>query len=120
MRRFFGGLLGLAVLMLGMLIPILTLAGLEGLIWAGRVFDGSQPKASPQYRFTMLVMPAAMIAGAYFTLYVFVLPIFAKFGVRIISKREKTNAFVGMARSVKESSLRRAALMDKLISQEKT
>ncbi len=106
--------------MLGMLIPILTLAGLEGLIWGGRVFDGPQPKNSPQFTFTLLAMPPAMIIGAHFTLYAFVLPIFAKFGVRIVSKREKTNTFVAMARSVKESSLRRAALMDELISQEKT
>ncbi len=106
--------------MLGLLLPIVTVAGIAGLIWGGRVFDGPHPKGSPLFMFVLLATPPAMTVGAHFALYFFVLPIFAKFGVRIVSKREKTNAGVAMARSVKESSLRRAALMDELISQEKT
>jgi hypothetical protein len=92
MRRFIGGLLGFAVLALRTLLPIVIIAGISALIGGTRVLHGPQPKGSPQYNFTLGAMPPAMMICGYFVLYRFVLPIWAKFGVRVErhSSRKKT------------------------------
>jgi hypothetical protein len=118
MKKFIGAIFGFVVLMLGLFLPIIMLAGISGLIWGGKVFDGAWPKNSPVTMFMILTMPVAMIVGAYFTLCVFVLPIFAKCGVRV-ARPGKGNMLTGFARLMKSVATSYASLMDKLIEQEK-
>jgi hypothetical protein len=118
MKQFIGAILGLLVLMTGLITPIILLSGISGLIWGGKVFEGGMPKNSPAFMFGLLTMPPAMIIGAYFTLCLFVLPIFAGFGVRVASPG-RVNMLTGFARLMKSVAIKYISLMDKLIEQER-
>ena len=120
MRAFIGAALGFCAMLLGVLIPILMMAGVAGMIFGCRVFSGPQAKDDPATIFAT----ASMIIGipiCVWTVFCLVsLPIFAHFNVRVVSKRRKgPDKTAAMARSMKETALRYAALMDKLIEQEK-
>ncbi|HEY1790234.1 MAG TPA: hypothetical protein VGJ73_18965 [Verrucomicrobiae bacterium] len=118
MRQLIGALLGFSVLLIGLITPIILLAGISGMIWGGKVFEGGMPKNSPAYMFGLFAMPPAMIVGAYFTLCLFVLPIFAKFDVRVASSG-RGNMITGFARLTKTIAIYYIFLMEKLIDQEK-
>jgi len=117
MKQLIGALFGFLFLMIGLITPIILLAGVSGLIWGGKVFEGGMPKNSPACMFTLLTMPPAMIIGAYFSLCLFVLPIFAKFGVRVASPG-RGNMFTGFARLTQTIAISYISLMQKLIDQE--
>lgn len=119
MRAAFGALLGFAVLIIGMMLPVLMMAGISGMIWGCRVFSGPQPKDDPSFMFAMIAIGVGIPAGAYFTLCLFVLPILARFDVNVLGKRETSNMVTGLARAMKNLALRYASSMDKIISQEK-
>ncbi len=116
-RPIIGTILSFGVLMLGMLLPMITVFGIAALIWGGKVFDGSLPKGSPQRYFVSFAVPAAMFVGANVSVNFFVLPILAVYGVRIRGKRD-VKFIMSAAGRVKTISLRYAALMDKLISED--
>jgi hypothetical protein len=118
-RAALGLLLGFAVLLVGMLLPILMTAGISGMIWGCRVFSGPQAKDDPATVFAISMIVFAIPVGAYFTLCVFVLPILARFDVNVLGKRETSNMVTGLARGMKSLALRYASSMDKLINQEK-
>jgi hypothetical protein len=118
MKKIIGALFGFTVLMAGLITPIILLGGVSGLIWGGKAFDGGMPKNSPEFMFFILTMPPAMILGAYFSLCLFALPIFAKFEVRVASPG-RGNVLTGFARVMKTVAISYISLMDKLIDQEK-
>jgi len=118
MKKIIGVVLGFAVFMLGLITPIVLLAGISGMIWGGKAFNGGLPKDSPQFKFGIILIPPAMIIGAYFSLCLFMLPILAKCGVRV-TKPGKSNMLTGFARLMKRLATSYSSLMDKLIEQEK-
>ena|SRR5215216_5974723 len=120
MRKLIGTVLGYAALLLGVVVPITMLSGVSGMIWGCRVFSGPQPKYDPATTFAVLSIVVAIPIGVYLAFYFISLPIFASFGVRIVSKRQTRSATaIDFARSVKALALWYARLMDRLIEQEK-
>jgi len=119
MRKVIGTILGIAAMMLCVVVPILMLAGISGMIWGGRVFSGPQPKSDPATTFAAVSMLLAISIGVYCTFCLISLPIFASFGVRIVSKRQtKPDSTVALARMMRTLALRYASLMDKLVEQQ--
>jgi hypothetical protein len=119
-RAFIGAVLGFAAMLLGVLVPILIMFGLGGMIWGCRVFSGPQPKGDPATIFATVSMIVGIPIGVWGAFCFLSLPIFAYFGVRAARKRQiEPDKTVCLARSMKQTALRYAALMDKLIDQEK-
>jgi hypothetical protein len=54
MRAVIGAVLGFATMLLGVLIPILMIAGISGIIFGCRVFHGPQPKTDPATTFAIV------------------------------------------------------------------
>jgi hypothetical protein len=113
-------MLGFAAMLLGVVVPILIMAGVSGMIWGCRVFSGPQPKGDPATTFATVSMIIGIPIGVWGAFCLLSLPIFAYFGVRVVRKRQiGPDKTVALARSMKQAALRYAALMDKLIDQEK-
>ena len=119
MKKSFGYIFGLFLLLLGLISPIVFIGGVSGLIWGGKTFEGGLPKDSPQYIFGLLAMPPAMIFGACIFLCIFTLPIWAKFDVPVLKKTEQRNAITALAKQMKKLAALYSSLMDKIIEQEK-
>jgi hypothetical protein len=120
MRAFIGAVRGFGVMLLGVLIPILMMAGVAGMIFGCRVFSGPQAKSDPAAIFATASMIIGIPIGVWTSFCLLSLPIFTYFGVRVVTKRQiRPDKTVALARSMKQAALRYAALMDKLIDQEK-
>jgi hypothetical protein len=120
MRAILGTVLGLGALLVGALIPMLAMGMISVLIWGCRVVSGPQPKHDPATTFATISAIVGIPIGAWIAFCFVSLPIFAHFGVRVVSKRQRgPDKTVAMARSMKQVALRYTALMDKLIEQEK-
>ena len=119
-RKLIGTALGYAALLLGVAIPLLMLAGVSGMIFGCRVFHGPQAKGDLATTFAIVSIIIGIPICVWTVFCLVSLPIFAYFGVRVVPKRPtRPNKTVALARSMKEIALRYAALMDKLIDQEK-
>ena len=120
MRAVIGAVLGFAAMLLGVLIPILIMAGISGMIFGCRVFHGPQARGDPATTFAIVSMIIGIPVCVWTVFCLVSLPIFAYFGVRVVPKRQiRPDKTVALARSMKEVALRYAALMNKLIDQEK-
>ena len=86
MRAFIGAVLGFSAMLLGVLIPILMMAGVAGMIFGCRVFSGPQAKGDPATTFATLSIIIGIPVGVWTAFCLLSLPIFAYFGVRVVTK----------------------------------
>jgi hypothetical protein len=103
MTKFIIGFISLVAVLAAMLMSILGAAGLCALIWGSSILDtalGSPPQRShPAFIIFMLVMMPAMVLGAAGGIAAIMLPLFARFGIRV------TGSF-GIARFMRAHAMR--------------
>src|SRR6266550_3552048 len=103
MRKITGAVLGYAALLLGIVVPILTLGGVSLMIWDCHVLCGP-PSREDVKLFAILYMSITLPIGIYLALCFISFPIFAFFGVRV-PKHNRTQT-VALAGSMKALALR--------------